>query len=163
MDTYNPALAFNTLPEDWQRDEEGVWKDRNANAALHPASSRTSGTTLSSLVSPFDPLAGLGQLDLHDDTDASSISYLAAEDNNEADVGESRPTSPGADKTNSRLTTPHLQPLSMTETVAGMGHALLNESRPYRRPTRLEETHDEYGRRFVAHRQQLASGKVFPL
>ena len=163
MDFYSPALASNTLPDDWERDEDGVWKPRPTNPVPDPGSSRTSGTTLSSLVSPSENLADFGQLDLHDETDASSISSIVAEYDNEVGRGEDRSTSPGTEKTTSGRATPHLQPLTMTETMQGVGHALLNERQVHRRPTRLEEPHDEYGRLFIAHKEKLAGGKIFPL
>ena len=163
MDLYDQALAFNTSPDDWVRGGDGVWERRPANPAHDPGSSRTSETNLSSLVSPLDSLSDMGQIDVNDETDTSSVSYIAAENINEAGGGENRSISPGTEKTISGRVTPHPQPLSMTETVAGIGHAHLHERQVHRRPTRLEETHDEYGERFVAHKRQLASGKLLLL
>ena len=159
MDFYNQTLASNPSPHAWERDEEGIWERSEDNPAPGLESSRTSGTTLSSYISLFETQAAFSRFDLRDNTDATPLTSIAAEHDQEADQGRDRSMSPGTDECDSGRATPQQQPFSMDQTLACIDGAHLNERQSRRRSTRLDETSDEYGQTFVRHRRKKAIGK----
>lgn len=158
MDFYGDALACNILPYEWKKDGEGVWERREAPPAPDAESSRTSRTAPSSYTSLFETQAAFNLLHVRNDTNPTSLSSVFFEHDPDADREEDNPKTPESDGSSSGRLTPRQPQFAMDHTWAGVGDALMNE-RPRRRPSRLEEANNVYGKTFIEFKQNCAVGR----
>ena len=159
MDFYDRALASNSFPDDWVQDEEGIWQERAVTLPPDPGHSRTSRTTPSSYTSLSDLRAAFNRRGIYNVTDPTSVSSIVTQHDLDADRDADNPRTPESGDTDSGSGTPQQLPPSRTQTLAGIGDGVMNERVLRRRPTRLEETSDRYGRFFVEYKERSAAGR----
>lgn len=154
MEFYNSALANNSLPTQWEKDQQGLWRWGSAGSATAPITSETSGTNLSSQISPFEAPGGFHDHAIYNNTAATSISSVLAEHDRH------RSSSPETDKTLSRGETPSPPPLKRADAIIGIGSVVSSEQQPRRGLLQLEDTNDNFERQFVDFRRELALGML---